>query len=255
MEEEKTKVKSLTKSLNVLSCFTTEKPIWGVTELAGHIGVSKSNIHNILSTFQSMGYLERRPDGRYGLGLKMLEYAYIINHNLGYPKAVYDILVEAAKTLDQVVYFGVPYGTKVLYLYVAHPVDRMAILPYRDIMGETSPLYCTGIGKAILAHLPEEKWLEHLDKNRIQYQINTITDENAILEELRCTRRRGYAVDNVEHERNVRCVGVPVFASNGALVAGISASDSTTSMTDEKVMECISVLQNASMRMKDRIYR
>ena len=57
------KVKSLAKSLKILSCFTIQEPVLGVTELAERIGVTKSNIHNILSTFTSMGYLDRLPDG------------------------------------------------------------------------------------------------------------------------------------------------------------------------------------------------
>ena len=52
------KVKSLAKSLKILSCFTIQEPVMGVTELAELIGVTKSNIHNILSTFTSMGYLD-----------------------------------------------------------------------------------------------------------------------------------------------------------------------------------------------------
>ena len=49
------KVKSLAKALKILSCFTIQEPVLGVTELAARIGVSKSNIHNILSTYTSMG--------------------------------------------------------------------------------------------------------------------------------------------------------------------------------------------------------
>ena len=185
------KVKSLAKSLKILSCFTIQEPVLGVTELAERIGVTKSNIHNILSTFTSMGYLDRLPDGRYTLGLKILEYAFIINQNLGYPNAVYDILVDTAGKTNEIVYFGLPYGTNVLYLYVAHPANRMGVLPYRDILGETSPFYCTGIGKAILAHMPEEEWLAHIPAERTRFQPNTITDLDAIVEELRRTRRRG----------------------------------------------------------------
>ena len=227
------KVKSLAKSLKILSCFTIQEPVRGVTELAERIGVTKSNIHNILSTFTSMGYLDRLPDGRYTLGLKILEYAFIINQNLGYPNAVYDILVDTAGKTNEIVYFGLPYGTNVLYLYVAHPANRMGVLPYRDILGETSPFYCTGIGKAILAHMPED----------------------AIVEELRRTRRRGYAIDNSERDPNVRCVGVPVYNSAGKLVAGVSTSGPAITMTDEKLMECAGILQNAALRMRERIYR
>lgn len=249
------KVKSLAKALNILSCFTIQEPILGVTELANRIGVTKSNIHNILSTFTSMGYLQRLPDGRYTLGLKILEYAFIINQNLGYPNAVYDILVETASRTGEIVYFGLPYGTNVLYLYVAHPADQLGVLPYRDILGETAPFYCTGIGKAILAHMPEEEWLSHIPEERTKYQPNTVTDLDGILEELRITRRRGYSIDNGERDPNIRCVGVPVYNAAGQLVAGVSTSGPSVSMTDEKLLECAGILQNAALKMRERIYR
>lgn len=248
------KVKSLAKSLKILSCFTIEKPELGVTELAEQMGVTKSNIHNILSTFTDMGYLNRLPDGRYTLGLKILEYAFIINQHLGYPNAVYDILVDTARQTGEIVYFGLPYGYNVLYLYVAHPTDRLGVLPYRDILGETSPMYCTGIGKAILAHMPESEWNEHIPQERKRFQPNTITDLDAILEELHCTRKRGYSIDNSERDSNVRCVGVPVYNNAGRLVAGISTSGPAITMTDEKLLRCAGILQNAALKMRDRIY-
>lgn len=254
-EEQAPKVKSLAKALNILSCFTVQEPVLGVTELAERMGVTKSNIHNILSTFRSMGYLERLPDGRYTLGLKMLEYAYIINQNLGYPNAVYDILVETASKTKEIVYFGLPYGQRVLYLYVAYPAEQMTELPYRDILGETAPFYCTGIGKALLAHMPEEEWLDRIPEKPMKYQPNTITDRMAILEELRRIRRRGYSTDDCEREPNVRCVGVPVYNALGQLVASISTSGPASAMTDEKLLECADILRDAAARMRERIYR
>ena len=183
------KVKSLAKSLKILSCFTIQEPVLGVTELAERIGVTKSNIHNILSTFTSMGYLDRLPTALHP-GSEDPGVRFIINQNLGYPNAVYDILVDTAGKTNEIVYFGLPYGTNVLYLYVAHPANRMGVLPYRDILGETSPFYCTGIGKAILAHMPEEEWLAISPRSATRFQPNTITDLDAIVEELRRTRRR-----------------------------------------------------------------
>ena len=249
------KVKSLAKALNVLSCFTTQHPVWGISDLAERIGVTKSNIHNIVSTFCGMGYLDRTPDGHYTLGLKMLEFAFIINQNLGYPNAVYDIMVETAGQTDEIVYFGLPYGERVRYLYVAHPTNRIGVLPYRDILGETAPMYCTSLGKAMLSAMPEEEWTTHLPEQRIPYQPNTITDLDAIFEELHRTKRMGYAIDNCEHDANVRCVGVPVYSTRGNLVAGLSTSGAAATMTDEKLMECANILRNAAARMRDRIYR
>lgn len=254
MSDSEFKVKSLGKALSVLSCFTTEHPVWGVTELAEQMGVTKSNIHNIVSTFAAMGYLRKLSDGRYTLGLKMLEYAFVINQNLGYPRAVHDLLVKASQQTGEIIYFGIPYGMRVLYLYVVHPKDRMGVRPYREILGETAYYYCTGIGKAILANMPEEEWEARIGDERTQYQANTITELSAIIAELRTTRERGYAIDNMEHDPNIRCVGVPVYSSSGELVAGISASGPCVTMTDKKLLECAAILQNTASQMSDRIY-
>ena len=253
MEHEAPKVKSLVKAMNVLSCFTVQKPVWGVTELAAKMELGKSNVHSILTTFKSLGYLDQLPDGRYRLGMKILEYAFAINQNLGYPRAVFDILVDTADRTGEVVYFGVPYGANVLYLYVAHPQSRMGVIPYRDMLGETAPLYCTGIGKAMLAHIPEEEWEQHLDPERKQFQPNTITDKDAIFEELRYIRRRGFAIDNVEREPNIRCVGMPVRDKDGKVLAGISVSGPCESMTDAKLMECVPILESAVYLIQERI--
>lgn len=53
----------------------------------------------------------------------------------------------------------------------------------------------------------------------------------------------------------MRCVGVPVYNSAGKLVAGVSTSGPAITMTDEKLMECAGILQNAALRMRERIYR
>lgn len=249
------KVKSLAKALHLLECFTTQEPEWGVTELAEKLNMAKSNAHSIISTFEQMGYITQLPNKKYTLGFRMLEYAFTINQNLGYPKAVYDLVMKTANLTGQIVYFGVPYGKKVLYLYVAHPMERLKDYPYREILGETAPLCGTGIGRAILAHLPEEEWLDKISDEIIPLTPNTMTDRRVILEELRCTRNRGYAVDNEERELGLRCVGVPVFSASGQLVAGISTSGPAEAMTDEKIIEYANILSGVALQMRERIYR
>lgn len=255
MDEQEPKVKSLAKALRVLECFSVQQPELGITDLSEQLGITKSNVHNIISTFQQLGYIRKMPNGKYALGLKMLEYAFIINQHLGYPKAVYDVLLETAGQTNQVVYFGIPYGQDVLYLYVAHPIARMNELPYREILGEKAPLCSTGIGKAILAFFPEEEWPDRIPEHITRFTPNTLTEREDILDELKRVRRRGYAIDDNEREINLRCVGVPVYNTLGQLVAGMSTSGPAHIMTDEKLMECANILRSAALKMKQRIYR
>lgn len=248
------KVKSLAKSLRILECFSVQQPELGITQISEMLGINKSNVHNIVSTFEQFGYIEHLPNGKYCLGLKMLEYSFIINQHLGYPKAVYDILDDIAKQTDEIVYFGLPRETNVLYLYVVHPRSKIGILPYRDILGEKAPMYCTGIGKAMLAFFPEDDWPARIPKKRNAFTANTMLEYDRIFDDLRRTRHRGYAIDNSERDPGVRCVGVPVFNTHGQLVAGVSTSGPSSTMTDEKLHNCARILQEASLRMRERIY-
>lgn len=248
------KVSSLAKALHVLECFSVNEPELGITEIATKLGIGKSNAHNIISTYCQLGYLQQMPNRKYALGFKLLEHAFIINQHLGYPRAVYDLLLETAERTEQIVYFGIPYGTDVLYLYVAHPIARMKELPYREMCGEHAPLCSTGIGKAMLANMPQEEWLSRIPEVIVPYTPQTITDKAKLIEELQITRQRGFSIDNSEREFNVRCVGAPVYNSRGRLVAGISTSGPAQVMTDEKVMECADILLGAAQRMKERLY-
>ena len=66
MEEPTSKVKSLAKALRVLECFANDRPELGVTEIAKMLGLQKSTVHNIVSTFEDLGYLQQNQEtGKY----------------------------------------------------------------------------------------------------------------------------------------------------------------------------------------------
>ena len=115
-------------------------------------------------------------------------------------------------------------------------------------------MYCTSLGKAMLSAMPEEEWENRLPEEWIQFQPNTILGRNALFAELCRVRRQGFAVDNCEHDANVRCVGVPVYNVKGELVAGLSTSGPVSAMTDDKLMRCADLLRGAAARMRERIY-
>ena len=123
------------------------------------------------------------------------------------------------------------------------------------VVGDGAGRIGTGIGKAILAHLPESEWPQRISQERRKYQPGTITDYDAIVEELRTTRQRGYALDNGERDREVRCVGVPIYNAFGQLVGGMSTSGPSITMTDEKLARCAVILRNSALKMRDRIYK
>ena len=249
------KVRSLEKAMRILECFSVKTPELGITQIAEKLDLSKSNVHNIVSTFTKLGYLEKSDNGKYSLGIKMLEYSFVVNEHLGYPRAVYDIINDISHKSGEIVYFGIPYRDKVLYLYVAHPLSRLQMMPYREILGETAPLYCTGIGKGILAFMPEEEWPGRITKDRKPFTKDTILDYDLIIQDLKNSRSRGYSIDNSEREPDIRCIGIPVYNLSGKLIAGTSISGPVNAMTDEKIIEHAKLLQEGVYRMQQRLYK
>ena len=219
-EQGEIKVKSLVKAIRLLECFSATRPAIGISEFSAMLGYNKATVYNIASTFVSLGYLTQDPEtAKYSLGLKLLQFSYLINKQSGLSSALIPYLQEIADRTKETVYLGIPYGDNVLYLSTRTPA---ATIP-RTILGEKAPMYCTGLGKCLLAFMPAAK-RPVLPEAFPAFTANTITDRVRLLEEIDHIRERGYAIDNMEHEFGISCVAVPVFGVTKEPVAAVSVS-------------------------------
>lgn len=248
------KVKSLQKALKVLECFTPQARELGVSEIARMLDLNKSNVYNILATLEECGYVKKNKSSeKYSLDFKMVEFSYTVMANYPYTNFIVPILKDLATDLNVIVYFGIPYGDSVLYLFSAYPKSYGKNIPYRSILGETAPYYCTSIGKALLCAMTDEEIKSHLGNEKIKYTENTLTTDEAILSDIAKSKERGWALDNIEHENAVRCVGVPVTDRNGTLIGAISASGPTSVVTEETIESISQKLMTAAFEIKSRI--
>lgn len=252
---EDVKVKSLYKSLKILECFSSKNPEIGITEIAEKLGLNKSNVHSILSTLVAGGYVEKTATDKYRLGLKMLEFSYVITSRLEYQAVVYQTMQRLSEKLNCMIYFAVLHKPSILYLYNTYPIGTEHNYVIRSLMGEKAPLYCTSIGKAMLSTMNEEAAAECIrsEQPRVAYTPNTLVTDEAIMKDVRLTAARGYAVDNMEHESNIRCVGVPVLSRDGKLIGGLSRSGPAWNLPDELIEETGRTLINAAFELRERL--
>lgn len=228
---DKTKVKTLSKAIDVLDCFLGNSEL-GVTEISVSLNLYKSNVHNILSTYEKHGYIEKnQKTGKYRLGCRILELSHSLSVTLGFRKNIYPQMKKLADEVGEVVYYGVPNELDVLYLDAAYPGFEYYT---RSMLGERANLYCTGIGKAILSHMKEAAWNSLFDKPLRKFTENTISDPNFLIKELALIKERGYSIDNMEHEIGIKCIGVPVFDNFDNVVAGLSISCPSPRMDHDK---------------------
>jgi DNA-binding IclR family transcriptional regulator len=253
MKKDDSKVKSLAKSLRILECFRSNTPELGITQISEMLELNKSNVHSIVATFEKLGYLEKNPmTDKYRLGLKLLEYAYIINEHLGYQRAVYPTLNALAAQSGETTYFGIPKNNRVLYICNAYPPSMQSDYPYRSILGETAPFTCTALGKAMLAFMDANDVDIALSLPRERFTDTTIMDKAAILSALQDIRRSGLSQDRCEHEYGIHCISAPIFACSGVLVGAISISGPVQDFSCKRIAELERMIKEAAFRLRDR---
>jgi IclR family KDG regulon transcriptional repressor len=245
------KVKSLQKALTILNAFTRE-PQLGVTEISEKFGLNKSNTYNILSTFCAMDYLEKDElTGKYKLGFGVFSLCQSVGDNMNIRKIAMPFMQEIADLTGEMVYLAVPHGDEVIYLEAMYPVN--AFNRMREIIGEHARMYCTGIGKAMLACLPEAERDEYLCRPLERFTENTITEKEALRREMKLTRSRGYSIDNMEHEYGIKCVGMAILDRRGRVEAGISVSGPSLRFSDERIARIVEIMSQRVDKIRERM--
>lgn len=251
MSSDEIKNKSLKKALDVLNCFIT-KPNWGVTEIAERLGLYKSNVHDIMATLNAMDYLEKDSDTeRYKLGMQVFALSRAMGDAFSIIKIALPYMQELANISDERVYLAIPHDREIIYLEATYPAESVNLM--RSILGERAEMHCTGLGKAMLANLPQEMQEEYLKHELTSYTENTITEPEELWEELTVTKQKGYAVDNMEHEFGVKCVAMPIFDKSRNLYAAISVSGLAVNFTEEQIRTWALLMKKYIAKIENRL--
>lgn len=225
--------KSLHKALQLLTCFTESDPEWSVSDLSRHLGIGKSSVSTMLATLAQAGLVRQSAvTRRYGLGLRCLELGYVAASRFTLRDYAYPFLEALLGGEDRIVYMAIPYQDDILYVEALYPPRRK--IKY-SAQGRRGPMYCTGIGKAALAFMPEPYLDAFLSRNILRrFTPNTLTDPHALRAELEAIRARGYATDRQGHELGIQCVAAPVRANDGRVLAAISVSGHSSDVTEAR---------------------
>jgi len=217
-------LKSLKKAIEILEALAEESENgMGITQLSRELNLPKSTIHQILSTFKNARLVEQDPaNKKYRLGLRIFELGNIVQSQLELRKIAQPYLHNLSKKTNETTYLSVLEQNKIVYIDY---VESMARLRAHPVFGIRVPLHCTSLGKAIMASLPERKIDEIIQNEGLErFTENTITDPHMLKRELGKIRKKGYAIDDVEHEEGIRCVGAPIRNHRGEVFAAISIS-------------------------------
>jgi IclR family transcriptional regulator, acetate operon repressor len=253
-ERQESRVQSLDRALDILETLAAAGGEIGLSELAARVSLHISTVHRLLSVLVSRGYARQNtPSGRYALGPHLLKLAssavgtgqFDVRHEAR------PILHELGNTTGETTNLVVLIDQQVVYL--DQVASRHTVRMFTQI-GTRAPIYCTGVGKALLAFRGAAETEAYMSQERFEPRTpTTISSAAALRDELRCIRERGYAYDDGEMESDVHCVAAPVFDHTGTTVAAMSVSGPAMRFNRARMEEVIPVLLRATLELSARL--
>ncbi len=214
-------VSAAVRVLAVLEKLSQQRAI-ALEEISREIKLAKPTVYRFLLTLQELGYARRAEGDRWAITLKMFNVGSHALDHLDLHAAARPIAEELADELGETVHMGVLDGDSAVYVLKIE--SRYHIRMYSRV-GRRMPLYCTSIGKVLLAYAPDKERKEALQGVEfLAFTKKTIDSQAALDAELARIRKQGYALDNEEHEEGVHCIGTPIFDYTGAVIAALSVS-------------------------------
>ena len=201
-----TGVQSVTRALDLLEVVAAAGGRMAISEIATTAGLPLPTIHRLVRTLVDRGYMRQLPDRRYALGSRLIPLGEAAGAMLGtWARPVLERIVDE---LGESANLAVLDGDMVMY--VGQVPSRHSMRMFTEVGRRVYP-HCTGVGKAVLTHLPDEQIRALLSRTGMPAQTpHTITDPDRFVEAVQEVRRDGYAIDEGEQEVGVRCVAVPV---------------------------------------------
>ena len=216
-------IKVLNKSLSVLEILLQQGSAMNITEISKKLDLYPSTAHRILDTLKHWGYVEQDPKTqKYQLGLKVLELGMAKLQQMDLVREATLYLKELVKQCNETAHLGVLEEGHVLYLAKEESSQTIRMISY---VGKRAHLHCTALGKVLLAYLSAEKRKKILGEKALpRLTENTITDKRQLEKELDKVREQGFALDQEENEKDVRCVAAPIRNYKGDVIAALSIS-------------------------------
>jgi IclR family KDG regulon transcriptional repressor len=242
----------LRRVMQILGAFSEENPKMRFSELQAKVGLHKSTLFRLLEDLREHGLLSfNATSGVYQPGVRLFEIGLI---GVNYPdihRSIEPVLEELSRETNETSHFCVLDGTGVVYLA---KVDSSQPVRIPSWVGRRNLAYCTGVGKAILAYLPEEQLQSYFSKAELtRLTPQTLVSETALRDEFRRIRTRGYATDDQEHTPGIRCVAAPVRDYAAKVVGAISVAGPQFRIPKEKIPRLAQFVMAAAQQASQKL--
>lgn len=232
-------VQSVKRAFEMLEYFTQHETL-SLAQLCEQMQLTKTTAHRFVTTLIELGYVEKTSSNTYRLTIKLFEMGNKQLQLLDSYSVLKSMVISLAKGSEETVHMVIEDDGEILY------IDKVTVnevgLEMRSKIGMRAPMYCTAVGKALLA-TKSDREIERYWKRitPIAYTKKTKVSYEELLKEIYQIRRQGYALDDEEFEEGILCVGVAfaTYQKNGAGAFSMSLQSSNRSRLDQLIPEIL----------------
>lgn len=247
---------SLKRGLAVLGCFTPDRPVLGIADIADELGMSRSTTHRYVITHVALGFLEQGTNRKYRLGLRVTDLGMAALNSTGLREHSRLYLEKLRQQTSYTVNLAVLDGSEILYVDRVRSFRRgQHKIDLNLRVGSRLPAYCTSLGKVLLAYLPDADRRKLTAATKlVKRGPNTLTARKALLAELQNVLEDGFSVNDEELAAHLVSIAVPIRGENREVVAAIdlaahTAMISLAEMVDQLLPHLLVTADQISARL------
>ncbi|MDR2745486.1 MAG: IclR family transcriptional regulator [Desulfovibrio sp.] len=244
-------IQSVSRAMAIMEHLAYTGNDTGITSIANEVALHKSTCFGLLHTLRELGYVfQDEKTGHYSLGIKVFELGQRYMANLDLRRVAQPHLVALSEESLETVHLVFREGLHAVYIDKINGPHAMTI---SSQVGQRARLYCTGVGKAILANM-SPKEIEAALPNVLEPMTKyTITDKKKLVRHLQEIKESALSVDNQEIELGLMCIAAPIFNADCAVAAAISVSAPTTRLSEERVKTLSNSLKEAAKSISRKL--
>ena len=245
--------KSVSRAIEILQLISQNRNPLTIADISKSLRIPKSSTFEILHTLleKDIVEVENQNSKAFTLGLKLFEITLLALGKTDLHREARPMLEDLMYQTGETVFLAVEDGGEMVYLGKEEGPSMIRATAH---LGSRMPMYCTGLGKALLAAYPEDRIREITGGGRLApLTRNTIKHYDDLIKELDSIRRRGYSIDNQECILDVFCVAAPIYDQTETPVAAISIASQASKMDKEKLEKFAKLVPNAALNISRRL--
>jgi DNA-binding IclR family transcriptional regulator len=240
-----TQYKTLNKAIDVLECFLDMEEYVELAEIARRSKLDKSTADRIVKTLVKRGFLKQKVNrGKYSLGIKYLDYSGLIKRRSKIRDAAMPHLIELSHLSRESVILCILDGNFAAYNEVIAIDNSLNYIPDE---GTNVPLYCTGVGKILLAYMTQAQLTNYINLTTLKpFTQNTITDKDQLRNEIAIVAQDNLAYDINEYFKGVSNVAAGIMNFNGNCVAAVGIIGPSIRLTQYRTVKTAPFVQQCA---------